>query len=237
MSGLTTTRTSFPRSSKVNSDADFLMISGLTHFRFCKRRWALVHIEQQWEENALTLEGHYIHEAVHDEGFTEKRGSVLLSRGMPVRSESMRVTGNCDMVELTQSDAGVPIHGREGRWLVYPVEYKRGRPDPTGADQWQLCCQAMCLEEMFVTQIPEGAIYYAQTKRRQAVTLTKEMRADVREALEEMHRLFARGQTPKVKPKKACGNCSLSEICVPELMTFSSAAQYVEKVLAEEKAP
>lgn len=221
----------------MSDDADFLMLSGLKHFRFCKRRWALVHIEQQWAENVLTLEGHYMHEAVHDADFTEKRGSVLLSRGMPVRSEAMRITGNCDMVELHASDTGVPIHGRAGRWQVYPVEYKRGRPDPTGADEWQLCAQAMCLEEMFVTSIPEGAIYYGQTKRRQAVTLTEGMHADVREAACEMHRLFASGQTPKVRPKKACGNCSLREICMPDLMTARSAADYVAKVLALEDAP
>jgi len=221
----------------VNDDSDFLMLSGLKHFRFCRRRWALVHIEQQWEENALTLDGHYMHELVHDENFTEKRGSVLLSRGMPVRSEALRITGACDMVELTQSDAGVPIQGREGRWLVYPVEYKRGRPDPTGADEWQLCAQALCLEEMFVTDISEGAIYYGEVRRRQRVELTPALRAEVRDAIAEMHRLFERGYTPKVSPKKACSGCSLREICRPDLLTASSASEYVARVLAEEEAP
>ena len=87
-----------------NDDSDFLMISGLKHFQFCRRRWALVHIEQLWEENALTLEGHYMHERVHDDGFTEARGSVLLSRGMPVRSQELRITGVCDMVELYKDE-------------------------------------------------------------------------------------------------------------------------------------
>ena len=221
----------------MNDDADFLMLSGLSHFRFCKRRWALVHIEQQWSENALTLEGHFMHETVHDEELTQKRGSALLSRGMPVRSEKMRITGKCDMVELTQSDAGVLIHGREGRWSVYPVEYKRGRPSPTGAEEWQLCAQAMCLEEMLVTEIPEGAIYYGQLRQRRTVSLTEVLRAEVTDAITEMHRLFVRGHTPRVKPKKACGNCSLREICMPGLMNTSSAAAYVVKVLAEENMP
>ncbi|MCD8191106.1 MAG: Dna2/Cas4 domain-containing protein [Clostridiales bacterium] len=83
-----------------NDDSDFLMLSGLKHFQFCRRRWALVHVEQQWEENALTLEGHYMHERVHDNSFTEARGAVLLSRGMPVRSQALKLTGVCDMVEL-----------------------------------------------------------------------------------------------------------------------------------------
>lgn len=220
-----------------NDDADFLMLSGLKHFRFCRRRWALVHIEQQWEENALTLEGQYLHELVHDETFTEKRGSTLLSRGMPVRSQALRITGACDMVELTQSEDGVPIQGREGRWLVYPVEYKRGRPDPTGADEWQLCAQALCLEEMFATEIPEGAVYYGQMRRRQRVELTNALREEVRSAIAEMHRLYARGHTPRVSPKKACDACSLREICRPDLLTAPSAAGYVARTLAEEEAP
>ena len=87
----------------------------------------LVHIEQLWEENALTLEGHYMHERVHDDGFTEARGSVLLSRGMPVRSQELRITGVCDMVELYKDEGGVTIQGRNGRWRLYPVEYKRMR--------------------------------------------------------------------------------------------------------------
>lgn len=149
-----------------NDDSDFLMISGLKHFQFCRRRWALVHIEQLWEENALTLEGHYMHERVHDDGFTEARGSVLLSRGMPVRSQELRITGVCDMVELYKDEGGVTIQGRNGRWRLYPVEYKLGQPDLQGADALQLCAQAMCLEEMFVTDIPEAALYYGKIKRR-----------------------------------------------------------------------
>ena len=218
----------------MNDDRDFLLISGLTHFRFCRRRWALVHIEQQWAENALTLEGHYMHELVHDEGFTEKRGAVLLSRGMPVRSQALGITGACDMVELIQAEEGVPIEGRPGRWKVYPVEYKRGRPDPTGAHEWQLCAQALCLEEMFVTDIPEGAVYYGEMRRRVKVPLTPELRAEVRSAIREMHGLVERGHTPRVSPKKACGGCSLKEICRPDLMKAASAAEYVAGVLAEE---
>jgi len=92
-----------------NDDSDFLMISGLKHFQFCCRRWALVHIEPLWEENVLTLEGHYMHERVHDDSFTEDRGTVLLSRGMPVRSQELMITGVCDMVELYKDEDGVPI--------------------------------------------------------------------------------------------------------------------------------
>lgn len=209
------------------------MLSGLKHFRFCRRRWALVHIEQLWNDNALTMDGHYLHERVHDEGFTEKRGTVLLSRAMPVRSERLKITGECDMVELIQAAEGVPIHGREGRWRLYPVEYKRGKPDERGADAMQLCAQALCLEEMFVTEIPEGALYYAASRHRTIVPMTEELRRETADALEEMHRLYDRGSTPRAKYTRACKSCSMHELCQPELTKGLSAAEYIRRSLAE----
>lgn len=216
-----------------NNETDFLTLSGLKHFAFCRRRWALVHIEQLWSENVLTLDGHYMHERVHDSGFTESRGSVLLSRAMPVRSQKLRVTGECDMVELHRDPNGVPIHGRSGLWRLYPVEYKRGKPDGRGADELQLCAQAMCLEEMFVTEIPEGAIYYGATHRRLKVELTEELRRQVFKLLDEMHDLFARGYTPKVKPTRVCKSCSVFELCQPMLNKRPSASEYVKHTLEE----
>lgn len=210
------------------------MLSGLNHFIFCRRRWALVHIEQLWSENVLTLDGKYMHERVHDAEFTESRGSVLLSRAMPVRSVSMNITGECDMVELHKDPYGVPIQGREGTWRLYPIEYKRGRPNERGADEMQLCAQAMCLEEMFVTDIPEGAVFYGETHRRMPVVFTEELRKSVRTALEEMHRLFERGHTPKAKMTKACKNCSLIDLCQPGLSKQMSPSEYVRRMLEEE---
>jgi CRISPR-associated exonuclease Cas4 len=33
----------------------------------------------------------------------------------------------------------------------------------------------------------------------------------------EMHVLFAKGQTPKVERNQNCKNCSLIDICIPDL--------------------
>ena len=209
------------------------MLSGLKHFCFCRRRWALVHIEQQWQENALTMSGHLMHERVHDESFTESRGSVVLSRGMPVRSQALRITGECDLVELHRDENGIAIYGREGTWRVYPVEYKHGQPDERGADEMQLCAQAMCLEEMLAADIPEGALYYGKIRRRVRVTFTPELRAQVTQSLAEMHRLFERGHTPRAKWTKACKSCSLAEICQPMLTKRTGASAYVRQMLEE----
>ena len=138
------------------------------------------------------------------------------------------------MVELHRDPSGVQIHGREGTRRLYPVEYKRGKPDERGADEMQLCAQALCLEEMFVTDIPEGAVYYAQTHRRRNVIFTEKLRQQVRAALEEMHQLFARGYTPRAKMTRACKNCSMVNLCQPALSKRLSASEYVRRVLEEE---
>ena len=215
------------------STDEYLLLSGIKHFRFCRRRWALVHIEQQWEENALTAEGHLMHERVHDSGFTEKRGRLLLSRGMPVRSDTLRITGICDMVELIRDDVhGVSIHGREGKYRINPVEYKHGTPDD--ADVWQLCAQVLCLEEMFLCDIHEADIYYGEIHARKTYEISAELRMEVQAAFVEMNALMKRGYTPKVKPQKACRSCSMAEICQPVLAKRGSVAAYVREVLAEQ---
>lgn len=79
---------------------EFLMLSGIQHFSFCRRQWALIHIEQQWKENYFTIDGNIMHENAHDGTFQEKRGNVLITRGMPVFSRTLGVSGVCDVVEF-----------------------------------------------------------------------------------------------------------------------------------------
>lgn len=111
---------------------DWLALSGLQHFAFCRRQWALIHIEQQWEDNYLTTAGSLEHDRAHDYSESETRGSLLIMRDLRVFSRRLGITGACDVVEFRQSDAGVPLHGRSGTWLPYPVEYKHGAPKQNG---------------------------------------------------------------------------------------------------------
>lgn len=72
-------------------------MSGLQHFCFCRRQWALIHLEQQWAENLRTAEGRLEHRRCHEEGCTKKRGRLLTVRGMRVVSHRLRLTGSCDV--------------------------------------------------------------------------------------------------------------------------------------------
>lgn len=211
----------------IYSEEEFLQLSGLQHFKFCRRQWALIHIETQWAENYRTTDGAILHENAHNGRFTESRGDLLITRDMRVRSSVLGVSGACDVVEFHRGAEGISLEGREGLWLPYPIEYKRGRPKEHSADALQLCGQAMCLEEMLCCDIPKGALYYGKVRRRTEVVFTPELRQEVRALLQEMHRLYDRGHTPKVKPSKGCNACSLKEICLPKLMRQKSVSSYL----------
>ncbi len=212
-------------------EEDYLQLSGIQHFLFCRRQWALIHIEQQWQENYKTADGIVMHKNVHDSGFRSSRGDVLTIRALRVHSAILGISGECDAVEFHSDKNGISLARTEGLWLPYPVEYKRGKSKDDIYDEAQLCAQAMCLEEMLCCRIEEGALFYGETRRREKVQFTLELREKVTNAVKEMHLLFSRGYTPKVKRTKSCNACSLKDICLPEIMEIQSVDEYLKKSL------
>lgn len=210
-------------------EEDFLPLSGVQHFLFCRRQWALIQIEQQWADNLLTAEGNLLHRNAHDPEQRTLRGDLLTVRAVRVHSARLGLSGECDAVEFRRSPDGIPLANTAGKWLPYPVEYKRGRPKPDECDMAQVCAQAMCLEEMLCCSIPEAAIYYGEPRRRLEVPLTPELRRTVEDAAEEMHRLYARGHTPKAKARKGCRSCSLKDLCLPKLAKSERVSDYMRR--------
>lgn len=214
---------------------EYLMLSGIQHFKFCRRQWALIHIEQQWEENVHTVIGELMHKKVHDPCIKEKRKDTILVRALPISSSELGVSGECDLVEFHKCEDGIKLFGHRGLYSVFPVEYKKGKPKVTDEDKLQLTAQAMCLEEMFSTEIPEGALFYGETRRREIVKITQELRTEVQDMFLEMHQYYQRGYTPKSKYSKACQSCSLKDICLPKMNRSGSVKEYISKRLTEEE--
>ena len=213
---------------------DYLMISGIQHFVFCRRQWALIHIEQQWAENVHTVTGELMHKKAHDPYLVEKRKEVLITRALPVSSKLMGVSGECDVVEFHRCEDGISLYGHRGCYTIYPIEYKKGKPKKSSEDILQLTAQAMCLEEMFSTRVGCGAIFYGETRRREEISFTQELQDSVKSIFEEMHQLYRRRYTPKVKWSKACNGCSLKEICLPVLGRTIPVKDYMKNALKEE---
>ncbi len=213
---------------------ELLPLSGIQHFLFCRRQWALIHVESQWRENVLTAEGRIMHKRADDPFFIETRKGVITARSVPIASYRLGLVGICDVVEFTESPEGVKLPSRDGLYLPAPVEYKRGKEKHDHSDEAQLCAQAICLEEMLSVKIPRGFLYYGQTRHRVEIEFTAELRNLVEEMADEMHNYFQRGYTPRVKPFKGCRSCSLAEVCLPVLQgKVIAASKYIKQQIED----
>lgn len=218
----------------MNAEDGYLALSGVQHFAFCRRQWALIHIEQAWSDNALTALGDIMHERTHSEEIKERRGSMIIARGLRVHSSALGLSGICDVVEFHQDAKGCPLSGEDGLWRAIPVEYKRGKSKTGDEDRLQLLAQAICLEEMLGCDIPVGYLYYGRTKSRERVVFDERLRERLRELVGEMHQHYARGYTPRVRRFSGCRSCSLAEVCLPETPACRSVGDYLARTLEEE---
>lgn len=198
-------------------EQDFLALSGLQHYFYCKRQWALIEVERQWIENIFTAEGRLLHDRV-DEKFKEYKEDVIIERSVSLRSKKLGIYGVADVVEFYKSDRGIKLPQEQGLWLPKPVEYKRGKPKENICDKAQLCCQAMCLEELFEIEIENGYLFYWQIRRKIPVVFDEYLRKAVINACEDMHYMIENGITPEIPEKVKCKNCSMLDVCIPDVL-------------------
>lgn len=215
----------------IYEEDDYLLLSGIQHYAFCPRQWALIHIEEQWAENYLTAGGRVMHTKAHDGDSAEKRGNMIIFRALKVRSAELGISGECDIVEFHKSENGISISGYNDLWLPFPVEYKRGKTKLDDCDRLQLCAQAICLEEMLCVNIDNGAIFYGESRRRENVEFTLDLRMKLIEIVKSMHNLFTRKYTPIANKGKYCKSCSVKDLCLPGLSKkgVSSVMMYMEE--------
>ena len=221
------------------TEEDLLPLSGLQHLLFCERQWALIHIEQEWEENRFTAEGRVLHDRADEPG-VESRGDLRIVRALHLRSLRLGISGVADVVEFHRAEGAeaetVELQGVGGRWRPFPVEYKRGRPKRHRADEVQVAAQALCLEEMLGCRIASAALFYGRPRRRTEVPLDGELRDLTERLCGRMHSLFsARLTPPAIYEQYKCSDCSLIGVCNPRATRGPAgpASAYVERMLSE----
>lgn len=219
------------------AEDDMLMLSGIQHFAFCPRQWALIHIYQQWDDNRLTVEGEIMHQHVDDPFYRQKMGDVICLRSVNIASKQLGLYGLTDIVELHPSDIpdnAITHPNYPGYWLPYPIEYKHGKPKMDNVDAVQLTAQAMCIEEQYGIHISEGALYYGEIRNREIVTFTDDLRKEVEILAQSMHSVYQQQKLPKAENKPCCKSCSLKDICLPKLGNKKNSVQYLKENLYEE---
>lgn len=208
-------------------DPDPIPLSALQHAVYCLRQAALIHVERVWADNQFTAQGHVLH-AVADKGGARMARGVRRVMALPVASVRFGLSGILDTVEFHA--------GADGE-TPYPIEYKRGKPKAHRADEVQLCAQALCLEEMIGKSVPAGALFYAETKRRQVVTFDAELRRLTTDTAEAIAQVMAGGALPPPTTKRErCRACSLAGHCRPEAVSRPARAwrsRMVEGLLGE----
>lgn len=193
--------------AQLPAEEEPIPLSAVQHAVYCLRQAALIHIERLWEENIFTAQGDVLH-AVADKGGSRRGRGVRRVLSLPLGSSRLNLTGVADLVEFQ----ALPGGGKR----PFPVEYKRGKPKLHRADEAQLCAQALCLEEMTGQPVSEGALFYAQTKRRVIVPFDAELRALTEAAVADLRAVFASGITPPPTALRArCRGCSLMDLCRP----------------------
>ncbi len=151
-------------------EADPLPLSALQHWAYCPRQCGMIHLEQAFDDDLHTQRGQAVHAQVDKPGVEERNG-LRIERALPLWNDALGLIGKADVVEFEPD--GTP----------YPVEYKHGSrnkaADIAACDDVQLAAQALCLEAMPDRTVPEGALFYASSKRRRVAAIAPELRAEV----------------------------------------------------------
>ncbi len=213
--------------SSVSSAPLQIAISALQHFAYCPRQFALIHLEQAWSDNHLTAQGNVLHERV-DSHEVETRGQKRSERAVQVYSDRLGLQGKLDLLEVFSEN------GKPRRYV--PVEYKRGKRKVMDWDRIQLCAQALCLEEMRGVSISEGALWYWQERLREVVALNDQLRDQTLACIDNA-RLVLQSQVtpPPTTDLTRCKNCSLVDLCVPQIVRRDRSGTYVQALFEVEK--
>ena len=202
-----------------------VLISALAHYSYCPRRCALIHLEHLFDENLFTLRGSRLHERADRPTSRMERGARV-ERALPLWSDRYSIVGTADIVEWRDEQP-------------YPVEYKSGRPKNTRHGSYQLCAQALCLEEMTGQDVPEGALYFFESKERITVLLDAELRSEVVAAIEQVRlitsRVALKESIPEPVADNRCPKCSLADACMP--FAIQSAAPARDLFTPRSEAP
>ena len=187
----------------------------VNEFVYCPRLFHLEWVQSQFEDNADTVHGRYVHRRV-DEGGGRMGGSseddpVSSARSVLVSSERLGLIAKTDIVE-----------GFDGK--VVPVEVKRGRP-PKHGPAWEPELQQLAAIGLILRDsgydCDEGQFYFAESRERTTVEFDGRLLGKTLGTVEQLRRVAAADDAPPpLVDSPKCPRCSLVGICLPDETNF-----------------
>ncbi len=191
----------------MTDDLEPVNVSALNQYAYCRRRCALIYLENEFADNRHTASGNAEHARVDRVAHASNREGARVEHALPIWSERLGLIGKGDVVEFWPDGT------------IYPVEYKHGAKKQHDNDDLQLAAQALCLEEMFGRPILQGAIFHARSKRRREVVFTSQLRAATEQTVASIRQmLMAQTMPPPLINDTRCRECSLLDLCQPQAL-------------------
>ncbi len=225
-------------------EEEWVPISALAQYAFCPRRVVFIHTENLWADNQWTMEGKILHETADTQTQKTARGTRIV-RSLRISDAENGIYGVADVVEFKRTDGmefaqnraeflsdGVHLPLRDGLWFPIPVEFKRGKTRTDKTYEIQLCAQGLCLEKKFAVTIPFGFLYYGESGRRKRIDFTVSLRQNTCTLVEKVRQVLFSDTVPRPKYSKKCRQCSLVDLCLPQMGTSGSVERYIRNALA-----
>lgn len=195
-------------------EEEYLPLSGLSQADYCLRRAAILLNERFWEESSDTAKGRAEHERVHTQRVERRKDEIKLYENT-VFSDKLHLIGKCDCIEAVRDESGCMFPAADFPVKLYPVEFKHGKLRSEREYEIQLCAQAICLEEMYNTNIKKGALFYITSHRRLEIEFTDELRQIVCETARKLRHIRNEFLIPEAVYEPKCLKCSIKEYCMP----------------------
>ena len=210
------------------SDVIAINLRSIQHYMYCPRRYALLELNRDWNENAFVVQANLLHEHVHDgsHSFSDSRkvvrSDVTVYRDYP----EYDLNGVLDCAEFVRSKDGVAVPGLDGTFQVKIIEYKpkapRGEPFHE-TDAIQVFAQKLCADAVWGTDC-ECFLYYSDIRRRVRLPFDTEYAhydTLLQKLLGEMCSILASGQIPPRNKGQKCSGCSIADLCFPKEKPYS----------------
>ncbi len=214
-----------------------ISIRSIQHYMYCPHRWGLLEIDKAWAENVFVTKANLMHDRVHDpENTYVSRGRKVFT-AVPVYHDLQpyNLYGVVDCLELYPDKNGISVNGSKEKYKLRVVEYKPTKPKKAAyleEDLMQVFAQKLCVDFVFGGDC-EGAVYYADVKKRVQLPLKDNFKAydeRLKELLEQMREYLMQGKIPSIRKGQKCSGCSMKDLCMPSIKSVKCIRDEIKKI-------